>query len=152
MQGFLPCLLVFFMTVLPLQVQSAEQALSIEGQYQTIDDKTGQKKALLAVMVHDGELQGRIVKVNWQAGDHHRCVHCEGALKNKPIEGMRILWGLQQTSKLKWIGGYILDPHNGRVYRAEIKQQGKTLWVRAYLGTALFGRTQQWHKVNEEGV
>jgi len=43
-------------------------------------------------------------------------------------------------------GGEILDPENGKVYRAKMKldSAGEKLGVRGFIGFSLFGRTQTW--------
>ncbi|MGZ9257835.1 MAG: DUF2147 domain-containing protein, partial [Candidatus Binatia bacterium] len=40
----------------------------------------------------------------------------------------------------------ILDPENGKVYRAKMKliDGGKKLEVRGFIGVSLFGRSQIW--------
>ena len=58
---------------------------------------------------------------------------------------MTILWGLtKQGDEYQW--GEILDPENGKVYRAKMKLDGEgiTLRVRGFIGFSLFGRTQIW--------
>ncbi|MBL8333783.1 MAG: DUF2147 domain-containing protein, partial [Rubrivivax sp.] len=46
-----------------------------------------------------------------------------------------------------WEGGDVLDPENGKVYRARLKpiEGGKQLQLRGYLGP--FYRTQVWVRV-----
>jgi uncharacterized protein (DUF2147 family) len=62
---------------------------------------------------------------------------------------MTILWGLKKQGD-EYQGGEILDPENGKVYRARIKVEdgGKKLDVRGFIGFSLFGRSQTW--VREE--
>ena len=82
---------------------------------------------------------------------HPVCDKCEGALKNKPIEGMIFLWGLQRDDD-EWSGGKIVDPANGKIYRCYVKvvDHGRRLKVRGFIGMALFGRTQYWEQVPDE--
>jgi uncharacterized protein (DUF2147 family) len=46
----------------------------------------------------------------------------------------------------EWGGGEILDPENGKTYRARLKLEdgGKKLIVRGYIGFSVFGRSQIW--------
>jgi uncharacterized protein (DUF2147 family) len=46
----------------------------------------------------------------------------------------------------EFTGGEILDPDDGRTYRARIKltDGGDKLKVRGFLGLSIFGRTQTW--------
>ena len=56
---------------------------------------------------------------------------------------------LDPDDKTQWIGGDILDPNNGKVYKVRIKTAdgGKKLEVRGYIGAPLLGRTQTWIRV-----
>lgn len=128
--------------------QAADSGLA--GLWETIDDRTGDKKAIVKLMEKNGKIEGQIVKIFWKKNDHKLCVHCKGRLKNKPIIGMRFLWDLEKQSQNYWSNGSILDPHNGKVYSVNIKRDGERLFVRAYLGISLLGRTQIWHKHHKE--
>lgn len=121
-------------------------AKGITGLWETIDDRTSQKKAIVQLSKKDGKLQGNIVKVYFKPGDKHVCEDCSGKLKNAPVEGLRFLWGLKEQSKNHWGEGSILDPHNGKIYRARLNVTGDKIYVRAYLGVPLLGRTQIWHR------
>lgn len=54
-----------------------------------------------------------------------------------------IIKGLS-PDKDRYKGGTILDPDDGKVYKAEVWEEGGTLKVRGYLG--VFYRTQTWVK------
>jgi uncharacterized protein (DUF2147 family) len=58
---------------------------------------------------------------------------------------MTILWGLKQDGN-EYTGGQILDPKNGKTYRAKMKltDGGKKLEVRGFIGVSMFGRSQTW--------
>ena len=58
---------------------------------------------------------------------------------------MTILWGLAKQSA-DYQGGEILDPENGKIYRAKMTllDGGKKLEVRGFIGVSLFGRSQIW--------
>jgi uncharacterized protein (DUF2147 family) len=47
-----------------------------------------------------------------------------------------------------WRGGTILDPASGRLYDclARLREDGKVLELRGYLGMPMFGRTLRWHR------
>jgi uncharacterized protein (DUF2147 family) len=149
MQIFRQVFLFILISLFSIIANAAVNQSGINGTWETIDDRTGLKKALVVLKEKQGILEGRIKKVYWRGQKQQRCVHCQGDLKNQPIEGMRILWGLQKASANHWTGGYILDPHNGRVYRVNIKKQGEKLFVRAYFGVSLIGRTQEWHSYSK---
>lgn len=60
---------------------------------------------------------------------------------------MTILWGLKMNGD-EWSGGEILDPDNGKIYRCKmtLSEDGTQLSVRGFIGIALIGRTQTWHR------
>lgn len=125
------------------------QASSPVGSWTTIDDKTGMKRAQVDISIHDHVLQGVIRKVYAQAGDRGICSKCPDPFKDKPIEGLIFLWGLRETSPHVWDGGYILDPKNGKIYRAKLRLKHHKLYVRGYVGIAILGRTQIWIRDND---
>jgi uncharacterized protein (DUF2147 family) len=49
----------------------------------------------------------------------------------------------------EWSGGEILDPENGKTYRARMRLEdsGRKLIVRGYIGFSVFGRSQTWLRV-----
>lgn len=119
------------------------------GLWQTFDQDSGAKKAVVQIseLGGDGQLVGKIVKLQQKPGAV--CVKCRGVLKNKPIKGMMILWGLMPDGENEWGGGEILDPQNGKTYSLKItlSADGQTLKLRGYLGFSLLGRTQTWKRV-----
>ena len=118
----------------------------IVGYWETVDDRTGQKKAIVKIEKVKNHFVGQIVKVYWKDKDHKRCDACHGRFKNQPVEGLNFLWGLEYHSPNLYMNGQILDPHNGQVYQVRVKKQHNNLLVRAYLGLPLLGRTQVWHR------
>jgi uncharacterized protein (DUF2147 family) len=114
------------------------------GIWTTIDDKTGKKRAEVRLDVVNGTLNGTVVHVFSQPGDTGICGKCSGELKNKPIEGLKILWGLKDKGDGVWSGGQILDPKTGKIYRAKLTLKGSKMYVRGYVGLSMLGRTQVW--------
>ena len=119
-------------------------AMSPAGNWTTIDDKTGQKRAVVHISVSGGNMSGSIVKIYPQAGDTGICSKCPGGFKNKPIQGLQFIWGLKDKGNGEWDGGQILDPKTGKVYRAKVSMKGNKLYVRGYVGLSVLGRTQVW--------
>ena len=120
------------------------------GRWKTIDDKTGQAKAIVEIREANGHLEGHITQLFHPPVPHPQCIKCTGALKNKPVMGMRILWGMRQNGS-EWTGGHVLDPESGNVYRCTIvvEQSGKVLHLRGYVGLSVFGRTEKWVRVDD---
>ena len=131
-------------------VSSLAAADSPVGTWRSIDDKTKQERSIITITEENGELKGVVDKLFDQPGDDpaHLCKECKGERKDKPIVGMTILWGLKKDGDT-WVGGEILDPHNGKTYRCKmtLSEDGKSLNVRGFIGISLLGRTQIWHRV-----
>lgn len=117
------------------------------GLWRTIDDQTGKPRGLVRITEANGEYQAQVEKTFPKPGEdsNPKCEKCEGARQNKPVIGMTILWGLKKQGD-EYQGGEILDPENGKVYRARVKLEdgGKKLDVRGFIGFSLFGRSQTW--------
>lgn len=117
---------------------------TILGKWTTIDDETGNKKAVVEIFEEQGKLFGRIIEILEADKKRQRCTKCEGADKDKPILGLTIIKGLIKNGS-SYEGGEITDPKNGKIYRCKISLEGKDkLIVRGYLGISLFGRSQTW--------
>lgn len=119
------------------------------GTWLTIDDATGKEKSVVEVYEQDGELQGKVIEILTPPVNPkgHICDKCSGDRKDQDIKGMVILWGYKKSGS-KWSGGEILDPKNGKIYSSNMSlgDNGKTLFVRGYIGISLIGRTQTWHR------
>ena len=142
-------LLIIAVLLLRVQADGAPPALnSPVGSWKTIDDKTGQAKAIVEVREANSEFEGRIVQLFNPPVPHPECVKCAGARKDQPVLGMQILWGMRQTGS-EWTGGHVLDPETGNVYRCTftLDNGGKELRIRGYVGFSVFGRTEKWVRV-----
>ena len=117
------------------------------GVWQTIDDQTGQPKALVQISADaNGDLSGKVIKgLSGKDQPDRRCTACTDSRKDQPILGMTIIDGMKKAND-GWDGGHILDPENGKVYRCKMHTEdgGQKLVVRGYLGIALLGRSQTW--------
>lgn len=119
------------------------------GRWQTYDDKTGALHGLVEITEDQGVLKGRILKSYDPLKPNPTCDLCEGERKGQPTIGMVFLWGLTKQGD-DYKGGFILDPDNGKIYKAKIRVDdgGRKLQVRGFIGFSLLGRTQIW--VREE--
>jgi len=119
------------------------------GLWRNVDDKTGEVKAEISIAETSGGLSGRIEKaLGKNAKPGAVCAECNDDRKDKPMVGLDIIRGGKKAeSKDVWEGGKILDPENGKEYRASFTpiEGGKKLEVRGYLGP--FWRTQTWNRV-----
>lgn len=70
------------------------------------------------------------------------------ALRDRPIDGLVIMHGLEYDGDREWEDGEIYDPETGNTYSSEIWMTDEgTLKVRGYVGFSLFGRTTEWTPV-----
>lgn len=117
------------------------------GLWKNLDDVSGKPRAMVRITELNGTLQGTIEKVFPAAGEdpNPKCDKCEGALKDAPVLGLVILSGLTKDGD-EYVGGQILDPDNGKVYRSKLRlvQNGQQLSVRGYIGVPMLGRSQTW--------
>ncbi|MEX3789672.1 DUF2147 domain-containing protein [Paraburkholderia sp. BR14374] len=117
------------------------------GTWQTIDDHTGQPKALVQITQDaNGELNGKVIKgIGANDQSDRRCSACTDARKDQPILGMTIINSMKKDGDA-WDHGQILDPENGKVYKCKmhLEDGGNKLVVRGYIGVALLGRSQTW--------
>jgi len=113
------------------------------GVWKTFDEDSKQEKSLVRIVDSGGVLSGKIDKIFDAAKQDAICDKCSDERKGKPIIGLPIIDGMKQEGDV-WEGGHILDPNNGKVYKARFKpiEDGKKLEVRGYLGP--FFRTQIW--------
>ncbi len=120
------------------------QATSPVGLWKSIDDETKQPKALIRIAEQGGVLVGKIEKILTDKADAV-CDLCPDDRKGKPVQGMTILTGLKKDGE-EWSGGEVLDPNNGKIYKARAKlvDGGRKLDLRGFIGVALLGRTQTW--------
>ena len=129
---------------------SARAPATPAGLWKTIDADTKAEKSLVRITDAGGVYTGKVEKILTDKTDD-RCSECSDERKGKPVQGMVILRDikLDPDDKTQWIGGDILDPNNGKVYKVRIKTAdgGKKLEVRGYIGAPLLGRTQTWIRV-----
>ncbi|WP_321887394.1 DUF2147 domain-containing protein [Paraburkholderia bannensis] len=128
-------------------VAAHAQTNSPVGVWQTIDDHTGQPKALVQISDDgSGALSGKVIK-GLGANDQpdRRCTACTDSRKDQLILGMTIIDGMKKAGN-EWDDGNILDPENGKIYRCKMHTEdgGQKLVVRGYMGISLLGRSQTW--------
>jgi uncharacterized protein (DUF2147 family) len=129
---------------------SAFAQMSPAGLWKTIDDETKKEKSLVRIKEVNGVFSGTVDKFLDPATKIDEvCDKCSDERKDKPVLGMTIIRNIRASGDDKglWDGGDILDPNNGKVYRARLKpvDGGKKLEMRGYIGP--FYRTQVWLRV-----
>ena len=116
------------------------------GTWNTVDEKTGKVVSQVELYDQGGKLFGKITGLtepNNAQGKPKICTKCQGDDKDKPIVGLVILKDLSASGD-RYKGGTIMDPEDGKIYKAEVWPEDGNLKVRGYLG--IFYRTQTWQK------
>jgi uncharacterized protein (DUF2147 family) len=140
--------IVMALTALLFSCTVGAQVSAILGEWKTVDDKSGEVRALIRIYKDsvDGLYYGKIVKLYKYADAV--CFKCEGEDKGKPVLGLTIIAGMKaEHNALK--GGTILDPENGKKYYSSVSIDEKSgkLVVRGSLDKrGLLGRNQYWIK------
>ncbi len=137
-----------------LTAYSLESA-TLEGLWKTFDDD-GQISGYVRIMKDHDIYTGVIEKgVNEKAltekglASHKEeyCTACKDERKDQKLIGMTIIKNVTAHGEC-YEGGEILDPFSGSTYRVKLKlkEAGKQLEVRGFIGLSLFGRTQIWQR------
>jgi uncharacterized protein (DUF2147 family) len=127
-----------------LVANTAAAAESPVGKWNTIDDKTGKVRSDVEVYEQGGKIFAKITGLadpNDAQGKPRTCTKCTGPDKDAPVVGLVIIKGLALDGD-RYKGGTILDPEDGKVYKAEVWTEDGKLKVRGYAG--VFYRTQTW--------
>ena len=121
------------------------------GLWKTIDDDGKTEKSLVRITEAGGLLTGTIEKLFDPTKVEAKCDKCSDDRKDKPVIGLQLLRGVKQDADDRsiWTGGEIVDPNNGKIYKARLKpvDGGKKMEMRGYVGIPMFGRTQTWLRV-----
>lgn len=118
---------------------------SIFGKWKTIDDRTGNPKAIINIFKKDGLMYGTVEKIVEPGKENARCSKCDGDLKDIPVVGMTIIDGLKEDEDGEWRGKTLFDPEQAMTFRCKIwlnPDNFNELKVRGYL--AFIYRTQTW--------
>ena len=135
----------------PTPVATPAPAFTPAGLWSTISDRDGKPTGIVEIREVNGELVGVVRRILIQAGPEDSvCDRCPDDRHGQPIIGMEILRHMRHNGD-EWNGGEILDPEDGKTYRATMKlsEDGQKLTVRGYIGLPMFGRSQTWVRQQE---
>lgn len=126
---------------------TALQAQSVLGKWYTINSETGKRNSIIEIYEKDGELRGKVVEILKDEDRGKKCVDCSGKLKDKPIEGLILLTGMEKDGNV-YSGGVITDPQDGKNYKCKLwldEKNPNLLKVRGYVG--FLYQTRTWERV-----
>ncbi|WP_348261068.1 DUF2147 domain-containing protein [Telmatobacter sp. DSM 110680] len=132
-------------------VASAQQQLTPKlqnavGHWQVIN-ADGSKGGHVDTYIENGKLLGRVTAARPGRDPNSLCDKCSGELKNQHIMGMIIIKDFHPEGD-DWVGGTLVDPENGKVYKGKIWAVGSDkLGMRGYVGISLLGRSATWERL-----
>lgn len=69
-------------------------------------------------------------------------------LRSRSLCNLEIGSTFNLTGDSEATGGRLYDPESGKTYKGNISLKGDTMKLRGYIGVALFGRTETWHRTS----
>jgi uncharacterized protein (DUF2147 family) len=120
-------------------------------------EKSEAGKPVVWVLVFErgGTYEGAIAKRFLGPGDDTGavCTKCVDDRKNEPLLGLTFIRGMKRNG-LKYEGGDILDPRNGKIYSANmtVSPDGQTLTLRGYVGISILGHDEVWNRLPDGAV
>ena len=121
------------------------------GLWQAVDSDTKEPTGWVLIDDHNGVFDGIIAKMFLKPGEDPNaiCDKCKDDRKGHTWLGLEIIRGMKPEGENKYGGGTILDPRDGKIYKATMKvtPDGQTLVLRGYIGFELLGQNQYWTRL-----
>jgi uncharacterized protein (DUF2147 family) len=120
-------------------------------------EKSEAGKPVVWVLIFErgGTYEGAIAKRFLRPGDDSGavCTKCVDDRGNEPLLGLTFIRGMKRNG-LKYEGGDILDPRDGKIYSANmaVNPDGQTLTLRGYVGISILGHDEVWNRLPDSVV
>ncbi len=73
----------------------------------------------------------------------------DAALRTRSLCNLQIGSDFAIAGDTAATGGRLYDPESGKSYKGNIDLKGDILKLRGYVGIAVFGRTETWHRITD---
>tara|TARA_R110002012_G_C11284516_1_gene571189 strand:+ start:128 stop:562 length:435 start_codon:yes stop_codon:yes gene_type:complete len=126
---------------------SLSMAQDIQGKWKTFNKHTGEVRSIIEVFEKDQKIYGRVFQIMDPEDKDNLCTACEGADKNKKIEGLVLIKNFKKEGD-EYVDGTITNPDNGKVYDSKLwidDENPNILHVRGYIG--IFYKTMEWERL-----